>query len=87
MGTNDIPTPSALAERSNVLQRMLNTLKFLWLLFQALVDGLTQWLDGCTREHSDMSDILRLERYVMAQRLARVSLGTPGCGGDTPGCH
>ncbi|NWI04102.1 PIEZ1 protein, partial [Tichodroma muraria] len=59
------------AERSNVLQRALNTLRFLWLLFQALVDGLTQWLDTCTQEHTDMSHVLRLERCVMAQRLAK----------------
>ncbi|NXC61910.1 PIEZ1 protein, partial [Aleadryas rufinucha] len=73
---SDLPTPLfALAERSNVLQRALNTLRFLWLLCQALVDGLTQWLDACTREHTDMSRILRLERCVLAQRLARVSRG------------
>ncbi|NXU37468.1 PIEZ1 protein, partial [Drymodes brunneopygia] len=65
------PNTESSAERSNVLQRALNMLRFLWLLCQALVDGLTQWLDNCTREHSDMSNILRLERYVMAQRLAK----------------
>ncbi|NWV85305.1 PIEZ1 protein, partial [Dasyornis broadbenti] len=58
-------------ERSNVLQRALNTLRFLWLLCQALVDGLTQWLDACNREHTDMSRVLLLERCVLAQRLAR----------------
>ncbi|NXY04378.1 PIEZ1 protein, partial [Pteruthius melanotis] len=58
-------------ERSNVLQRALNTLRFLWLLCQALVDGLTQWLDACTQEHTDMSRVLLLERCVLAQRLAR----------------
>ncbi|XP_032925871.1 piezo-type mechanosensitive ion channel component 1 [Catharus ustulatus] len=58
------------AERSNVLHRALNTLRFLWLLCQALVDGLTKWLDTCTKEHTDMSRVLRLERFVMAQRLA-----------------
>ncbi|NXS36259.1 PIEZ1 protein, partial [Pomatostomus ruficeps] len=64
-------TDSAAAERSNVLQRALNTLRFLWLLCQALVDGLTQWLDACTREHTDMSHVLSLERCVLAQRLAK----------------
>ncbi|XP_030812144.1 piezo-type mechanosensitive ion channel component 1 isoform X2 [Camarhynchus parvulus] len=59
------------SERSNVLQRALSTLKFLWLLCQALVDGLTQWLDTQTREHTDMSRVLCLERFVMAERLAR----------------
>ncbi|NXB13601.1 PIEZ1 protein, partial [Rhagologus leucostigma] len=65
------PSTESAAERSNVLQRALNTLRFLWLLCQALVDGLTQWLDACTREHTDMSRILLLERCVLAQRLAR----------------
>ncbi|NXD01708.1 PIEZ1 protein, partial [Certhia familiaris] len=64
-------TESTAAERSNVLQRALNTLRFLWLLCQALVDGLTQWLNASTQEHTDMSDVLHLERCVMAQRLAR----------------
>ncbi|NWW69149.1 PIEZ1 protein, partial [Ifrita kowaldi] len=73
------PSTESAAERSNVLQRALNTLRFLWLLCQALVDGLTQWLDACTQEHTDMSRILLHERCVLAQRLARVSPGgTPG---------
>lgn len=61
------------AERGNVLQRALNTLRFLWVLCQAMVDGLTQWLDACTQEHTDMSTVLRLERYVLTQRLAKVT--------------
>ncbi|NXB70274.1 PIEZ1 protein, partial [Donacobius atricapilla] len=65
------PSTESAAERSNVLQRALNTLRFLWLLCQALVDGLTQWLDTWTQEHTDMSHVLRLERCVMAQRLAK----------------
>ncbi|NXJ86464.1 PIEZ1 protein, partial [Trogon melanurus] len=58
------------AERGNVVQRVLNTLRFLWVLCRAMVDGLTQWLDACTQEHADMSDVLRLERHVLARRLA-----------------
>ncbi|NXR44453.1 PIEZ1 protein, partial [Hippolais icterina] len=65
------PSTESAAERGNVLQRALNTLRFLWLLCQALVDGLTQWLNTCTQEHRDMSHVLRLERCVMAQRLAK----------------
>ncbi|KAM6300603.1 LOW QUALITY PROTEIN: piezo-type mechanosensitive ion channel component 1 [Aegotheles albertisi] len=57
-------------ERSNVVQRVLNTLRFLWVLCRAMVDGLTQWLDTCTREHADMSAVLHLERYVLTRRLA-----------------
>ncbi|XP_074895941.1 piezo-type mechanosensitive ion channel component 1 isoform X2 [Buteo buteo] len=58
------------AERGNVVQRVLNTLRFLWVLCRAMVDGLTQWLDACTREHADMSTVLCLERYVLTRRLA-----------------
>ncbi|XP_009888353.1 PREDICTED: piezo-type mechanosensitive ion channel component 1 [Charadrius vociferus] len=58
------------SERSNVVQRALNTLRFLWVLCRAMVDGLTQWLDACTQEHTDMSTVLRLERYVLTRRLA-----------------
>ncbi|NXV66272.1 PIEZ1 protein, partial [Molothrus ater] len=65
------PSTESTAERSNVLQRALSTLRFLWLLCQALVDGLTQWLDTQTREHTDMSQVLCLERFVMAERLAK----------------
>ncbi|NXS58817.1 PIEZ1 protein, partial [Brachypteracias leptosomus] len=57
--------------RGNVVQRALNTLRFLWVLCQAMVDGLTQWLDTCTQEHRDMSSVLRLERYVLTRRLAK----------------
>ncbi|NXN95996.1 PIEZ1 protein, partial [Rhinopomastus cyanomelas] len=57
-------------ERSNVVQRVLNTLRFLWVLCQAMVDGLTQWLDARTKEHKDMSSILCLERYILTQHLA-----------------
>ncbi|NWX93061.1 PIEZ1 protein, partial [Nothoprocta pentlandii] len=64
-------SPLAVAERGNVLQRALNTLRFLWVLCQAMVDGLTQWLDAFNKEHTDMSTVLRVERYVLTQRLAK----------------
>ncbi|NWS72325.1 PIEZ1 protein, partial [Crotophaga sulcirostris] len=68
-GAGVTPLPH-LAERGNVVQRALNTLRFLWVLCRALVDGLTQWLDACTQEHAEMSTVLRLERYVLTRRLA-----------------
>ncbi|NXT46801.1 PIEZ1 protein, partial [Pluvianellus socialis] len=85
---SDPPGPLlTLAERGNVVHRVLNTLRFLWVLCRAMVDGLTQWLDACTQEHADMSTVLRLERYVLTRRLATVSSGdTPGYreGGGSP---
>ncbi|XP_067396336.1 piezo-type mechanosensitive ion channel component 1 [Emydura macquarii macquarii] len=58
-------------ERSNVVQRALNKVRFLWVLCQATVDGLTQWLHTFTKEHTDMSTILRGERYVLTQTLSQ----------------
>nr|XP_020644043.1 piezo-type mechanosensitive ion channel component 1 [Pogona vitticeps] len=56
-------------EKSHVVQRALNGLRFLWVLCQATVDGLTQWLQAFTKEHEQMSTILGLERFVLTQQL------------------
>ncbi|KAK2085693.1 Piezo-type mechanosensitive ion channel component 1 [Saguinus oedipus] len=59
------------AGRSHLVQRVLSTVQFLWVLGQALVDGLTRWLQEFTRQHSAMSDVLRAERYLLTQELLR----------------
>ncbi|XP_053127171.1 piezo-type mechanosensitive ion channel component 1 isoform X3 [Hemicordylus capensis] len=59
----------AIPEKSNVVQRVLNVLRFLWVLCQAAVDGLTQWLRAFTTEHEQLSTVLQLERYVLTQQL------------------
>uniref|UniRef100_G3S471 Piezo type mechanosensitive ion channel component 1 (Er blood group) n=1 Tax=Gorilla gorilla gorilla TaxID=9595 RepID=G3S471_GORGO len=62
--------PEEAAEgRSHVVQRVLSTAQFLWMLGQALVDGLTRWLQEFTRHHGTMSDVLRAERYLLTQEL------------------
>ncbi|XP_007937421.2 piezo-type mechanosensitive ion channel component 1 [Orycteropus afer afer] len=59
------------AGRSHVMQRVVNMVQFLWVLGQALVDGLTRWLQAFTRQHQTMSDVLRAERYLLTQELLR----------------
>uniref|UniRef100_A0A8D0GSC4 Piezo type mechanosensitive ion channel component 1 (Er blood group) n=1 Tax=Sphenodon punctatus TaxID=8508 RepID=A0A8D0GSC4_SPHPU len=76
-GPTRLSPPSA--EKSNVLQRVLNVLHFLWVLCQATVDGLTQWLRTFTKEHLDLSTVLRLERYVLTQELAKVRCNPATC--------
>lgn len=61
-------------EKSNVVQRVLNVLGFLWVLCQATVDGLTQWLRAFTKEHEQLSAVLGLERFVLTQQLDQVGL-------------
>ncbi|XP_006888832.1 PREDICTED: piezo-type mechanosensitive ion channel component 1 [Elephantulus edwardii] len=57
------------AGRSHVMQRAVSTAQFLWVLGQAMVDGLTRWLQAFTRHHRNMSDVLRAERYLLTQAL------------------
>ncbi|XP_069491982.1 piezo-type mechanosensitive ion channel component 1 isoform X2 [Ambystoma mexicanum] len=59
------------SDQSNVVQRILDVLKFLWVLFQAMVDGLTQWLGSLTKHYVDMSTVLWVERYVLTQNLSK----------------
>lgn len=60
------------------MQRALNMVRFLWVLCQATVDGLTQWLHTFTKEHRDMSTVLWVERYVLTQKLCQVGVGGGG---------
>ncbi|MBV96540.1 Piezo-type mechanosensitive ion channel component 1, partial [Eschrichtius robustus] len=59
------------AGRSHVMQRALSTVQLLWVLGQALVDGLVCWLHDFTRHHRATSDVLRAERYLLTQELLR----------------
>lgn len=67
------PMPAPLAGHSHMMQRVLSTVQFLWVLGQALVDGLTRWLRAFTRHHRAISDVLRAERYLFTQELLQVS--------------
>ncbi|KAG8144214.1 hypothetical protein E2320_001317 [Naja naja] len=49
--------------------RGLNALRFLWVLCQATVDGLTRWLRTLTKDHEHLSTVLGLERFVLTQQL------------------
>lgn len=63
------PELAQVAGRSHVVQRILSTMQFLWVLGQALLDGLTRWLLTFTCHHRAMSDVLQTERYVLAAGL------------------
>ncbi|XP_078066832.1 piezo-type mechanosensitive ion channel component 1 isoform X4 [Mustelus asterias] len=57
--------------KSNVVQRIMDILRFLWVLFLAMVDGLTQWLNTLARQYFDTSTVLWVERYLLTQKLSR----------------
>uniref|UniRef100_A0A4W3JA87 Piezo type mechanosensitive ion channel component 1 (Er blood group) n=1 Tax=Callorhinchus milii TaxID=7868 RepID=A0A4W3JA87_CALMI len=58
--------------KSNVVQRVMDILRFLGILFLVMVTGLTQWLNTLVKPYIDTSTILWRERYVLIQKLAKV---------------
>lgn len=65
-------TFSSPAGGSNVVQRILDILKFLWVLLLAMLDGLIDWLGTLTKQYVDMSTVLWVERNSLTQKLSRV---------------
>ncbi|KAG7468581.1 hypothetical protein MATL_G00144490 [Megalops atlanticus] len=59
--------------KSDIVQRILDVLKFLWVLFLAMVDGLTQWLDMLTKQYVDTSIVLCNERYFITHNISQGS--------------
>ncbi|KAK7169702.1 hypothetical protein R3I94_000061 [Phoxinus phoxinus] len=56
---------------SDVVQRILDILKFLWVLFLAMVDGLTMWLNLLTKQYVDTSMVLCEERYLFIHNISQ----------------
>uniref|UniRef100_A0A8C4XAH1 Piezo type mechanosensitive ion channel component 1 (Er blood group) n=1 Tax=Erpetoichthys calabaricus TaxID=27687 RepID=A0A8C4XAH1_ERPCA len=58
--------------KSDIVQRILDILKFLWVLFLAMVDGITQWLNTLTKQYVDTSTVLWIERYLLTHNINQV---------------
>ncbi|KAM8946470.1 piezo-type mechanosensitive ion channel component 1 [Pelodytes ibericus] len=56
---------------TNIVQRILDVLKFLWVLLLAMLDGLIDWLRSLTKQYVDMSTVLWEERYILTQKLSK----------------
>ncbi|XP_066569839.1 piezo-type mechanosensitive ion channel component 1 [Amia ocellicauda] len=67
--------PGEEEERSDIVQRILDILKFLWVLFLAMVDGMTQWLNALTKQYVDTSTVLWIERYLMNRNISQMPQG------------
>uniref|UniRef100_A0AAR2M1I4 Piezo-type mechanosensitive ion channel component n=1 Tax=Pygocentrus nattereri TaxID=42514 RepID=A0AAR2M1I4_PYGNA len=57
---------------SDTVQRILDILKFLWVLCLAMVDGLTLWLNMLTKQYVDTSTVLCDERYMLTHNISQV---------------
>uniref|UniRef100_A0A671LG30 Uncharacterized protein n=1 Tax=Sinocyclocheilus anshuiensis TaxID=1608454 RepID=A0A671LG30_9TELE len=65
-------TSQATATGSDIVQRILDILKFLWVLFLAMVDGFTMWLNLLTKQYVDTSMVLSEERYLFIHSISQV---------------
>ncbi|KAG7214385.1 hypothetical protein INR49_023096, partial [Caranx melampygus] len=52
-----------------MVQRILDILRFLWAIILAMVDGLTQWLNLLTKQYRDTSTVLCNERYSIIHKI------------------
>uniref|UniRef100_A0A671LFL7 Uncharacterized protein n=1 Tax=Sinocyclocheilus anshuiensis TaxID=1608454 RepID=A0A671LFL7_9TELE len=59
------------ATGSDIVQRILDILKFLWVLFLAMVDGFTMWLNLLTKQYVDTSMVLSEERYLFIHSISQ----------------
>ncbi|XP_015233211.1 PREDICTED: piezo-type mechanosensitive ion channel component 2-like [Cyprinodon variegatus] len=55
-------------ERENILQRILSTLKFIFVFLQSLIDDMTDGLNAFCKDSLDISKVLRLERALLNQQ-------------------
>uniref|UniRef100_A0A671QYS1 Piezo-type mechanosensitive ion channel component 1-like n=1 Tax=Sinocyclocheilus anshuiensis TaxID=1608454 RepID=A0A671QYS1_9TELE len=59
------------ATGSDIVQKILDILKFLWVLFLAMVDGFTMWLNLLTKQYVDTSMVLSEERYLFIHNISQ----------------
>ncbi|XP_072903212.1 piezo-type mechanosensitive ion channel component 2 isoform X3 [Hemitrygon akajei] len=73
--SEELPTPEEVHKQSNgpdnVFKRVFNLLKFTWVLFLALVDSFTKWLNSISKECIDISTVLRIERCMLTREVKK----------------
>ncbi|XP_072267553.1 piezo-type mechanosensitive ion channel component 2 isoform X2 [Pyxicephalus adspersus] len=60
----------------NIIKRIFNILKFTWVLFLASLDSFTAWLNSISREHIDISTVLRIERCMLTREIKKGNVPT-----------
>uniref|UniRef100_M4AKK2 Piezo type mechanosensitive ion channel component 1 (Er blood group) n=1 Tax=Xiphophorus maculatus TaxID=8083 RepID=M4AKK2_XIPMA len=60
------------AVHGEMVQKILDILRFLWAIILAMVDGVTQWLNLLTKQYRDTSTVLCNERYFIIHKIKQV---------------
>ncbi|RXM29721.1 Piezo-type mechanosensitive ion channel component 2 [Acipenser ruthenus] len=55
----------------NIIKRVFNVVKFTWVLFLTLLDSFTEWLNSISKEHIDISTVLRIERCMLIREIKK----------------
>uniref|UniRef100_A0A8C7E3M2 Piezo type mechanosensitive ion channel component 2 n=1 Tax=Naja naja TaxID=35670 RepID=A0A8C7E3M2_NAJNA len=72
----DEPVKSKSDGPDNIFKRIYNILKFTWVLFLATIDSFTAWLNSVSREHIDISTVLRIERCMLTREIKKGNVPT-----------
>uniref|UniRef100_A0A8C7ULX1 Piezo-type mechanosensitive ion channel component n=1 Tax=Oncorhynchus mykiss TaxID=8022 RepID=A0A8C7ULX1_ONCMY len=56
---------------NNILKRVFNIVKFSWVLFLAMLDSFTAWINSMCQEHLDISTVLRIERCMLTHEVKK----------------
>uniref|UniRef100_A0A3B3RZ37 Piezo-type mechanosensitive ion channel component 2a, tandem duplicate 2 n=1 Tax=Paramormyrops kingsleyae TaxID=1676925 RepID=A0A3B3RZ37_9TELE len=60
------------SRKDNIIKRIFTTVKFSWILFLALLDSFTNWLNSVSQEYIDISTVLRIERCMLTREVRKV---------------
>ncbi|KPP61009.1 hypothetical protein Z043_120945 [Scleropages formosus] len=55
----------------NIIRRVFNIMKFSWILFLAVLESFTNWLNSMCREYIDISTVLRTERCMLTRQIKK----------------
>uniref|UniRef100_A0A8C9RSJ5 Piezo-type mechanosensitive ion channel component 2a, tandem duplicate 2 n=1 Tax=Scleropages formosus TaxID=113540 RepID=A0A8C9RSJ5_SCLFO len=58
-------------EPDNIIRRVFNIMKFSWILFLAVLESFTNWLNSMCREYIDISTVLRTERCMLTRQIKK----------------
>lgn len=72
---------SCAAGHGEMVQRILDILRFLWAIVLAMVDGLVQWLNLLTKQYRETSTVLCNERYFIIHKIQQVNTAQTFGGG------
>uniref|UniRef100_A0A673C7F3 Piezo-type mechanosensitive ion channel component 1 n=1 Tax=Sphaeramia orbicularis TaxID=375764 RepID=A0A673C7F3_9TELE len=62
------------AGHGEMVQRILDILRFLWAIVLAMVDGVTHWLNLLTKQYRETSTVLCNERYFIIHKIQQVTV-------------